>query len=107
MNDIRQEKIKSNLCANIGLLLTLLNLVVSSAFLITGSTSYLLIFTSVTAIASLVLSICGHANANKSGRGKAISIIGIVINAIILATVVVFIGWLILFLQSCSNVEIK
>lgn len=105
---MENEKVKrSNLCASVGFLLTLLNLVVSSAFLITESTAYLLIFTSVTAVISLVLSICGHANAKKSGKGKFLSIAGIVINALILATLVVFLGWFILFLQSCSNVEIK
>ncbi len=83
---------KSNLCAEIGFLLTLLNLVVSIAFIITGSKNYLLIFASVTALLSLIFSIAGAANAQKIEKGKALSVIGIVANVLILAILAVYCG---------------
>ncbi|MDE7440173.1 MAG: hypothetical protein K2N23_06680 [Clostridia bacterium] len=83
---------KSNLCAEIGFLLTLLNLVISIAFIITGSMYYLLIFASATALLSLVLSVIGKFAVYKTGKGNALSITGIVANVLILATLAVYCG---------------
>ena len=83
---------KSNLCAEIGFLLTLLNLVVSIAFIITGSKYYLLIFASITALLSLVLSVIGKFNVRKTDKGNALSIMGIVANVLILSILAVYCG---------------
>lgn len=83
---------KSNLCAQIGLLLTLLNLTISSAFIITGSKNYLFIFTSTMAALSLIVSVVGLLYTPKIGKGKILSITGIIADVLILATLAVFCG---------------
>lgn len=83
---------KSNLCAEIGFLLTLFNLVVSSAFIITGSRNTLLIFASATAAVSLILSAFGKVTAGKTGSGGFLSKAGITANVLILAASAVYCG---------------
>ena len=83
---------KSNLCAEIGFLLTLLNLVVSFAFIITGSKNYLLFFASATALVSLIISVFGKINVGKTGKGNFLSKTGIFANVLILAILAVYCG---------------
>lgn len=105
---MENEKVKkSNLCAQIGFLLTLLNLVVSVGFSIAGTTVWLLVFASVTAGLSLILCIYGKINSRKTGTGKVLSIIGIILNAMILTGIAVFIGGMIFFIESCKNIQIS
>ena len=95
---------KSNLSASVGFLLTLLNLVVSSAFIITGSKVGLFIFSSVTAALSLILCISGKAVAKRTGKGKALSVAGIVINSVILAAMLALAVYLIIGFRSSSQI---
>ena len=83
---------QSNLCAQLGFLLTLFNLVVSSAFIITGSKYLLLIFATVTAVLSLILSSIGKINSRRLERGNILSLIGIIANVLIISTLAVFCG---------------
>ncbi len=104
METIENQKIKrSNTSAIIGFLLTLLNLVISSALLITDSAVALLIFTSVTAALSLILCGAGLSRSKTVVSGKVISVIGIVINVLILSAVLIGLLILILFFRSSSN----
>ena len=100
----REVTKKSNTCAAIGFLLTLLNIVVSVALLIAENASTLLIFTSITALVSLTLCIVGISNANRAGKGKVLSVIGIILNVLILLAVAVFLIFLILFAQACAGI---
>ena len=95
---------KSNLCASVGFLLTLLNVTLSFAFIITDSKWWLLIFSSVTAALSLILCISGRALSRRVGKGKILSITGIVINAVILGLLLAFSIYLIIGMQSSSQV---
>lgn len=107
MENIENEKIKrSNTSAIIGFLLTLLNLVISSALLITDSATALYIFASITSAVSLALCGAGLARSKTTGSGKVISLIGIVINVLIIAALIVFLLALIIFFRSCSDVNI-
>ena len=94
----------SNTCATIGFLLTLLNIAVSVILIVTENATTLLIFTTITALISLTLSIVGISNANRAGRGKAISVIGIVLNILILLAVALFLVFAILFAQACAGI---
>ena len=100
---IRREK-SSNMCSIIGFLLTLLNIAVSIILLVTKNGMTLLIFASITALVSLTLCIVGVSNANKVGKGKGISIFGIIVNVLILLAVGVFIIFIVLFAQACSGI---
>ena len=95
---------QSNVCAIIGFLLTLLNIVISPVLYVTGNFVTLFIFASVTAAVALILSICGVSNARVSGKGKVLSVIGIVINIAILIAAAVYATFLILFIQSCVGI---
>lgn len=97
---------QSNGCASIGFLLTLLNLVVSFALGITENTLTLFIFSGITAVISLVLCIFGDVNSRRAGKGKVISIIGIIFNALILTALIVVATFLLLFIQACSNIQL-
>ena len=94
----------SNTCAIIGFLLTLLNIVVGIVLIVTKNTMTLFIFSSITALISLTLCIVGVSNANRAGKGKAISVIGIILNVLILLAVIVFLVFIILFAQSCAAI---
>lgn len=110
MNNERAERDgnaqKSNTCAVIGFLLTLLNIVVSIILIVTENYGTLMIFSSITALISLALCIVGVSNANRAGKGKLIGVLGIIFNVLILLAVAVFLMILLLFIQSCSNVQI-
>ena len=101
--NVRREK-RSNTCATIGFLLTLLNIAVSVILLVTENTATLLIFASITAFVSLALCIVGVSNSNTAGRGKVISVLGIIFNVMILLAVLFFVVFLILFAQSCAGI---
>ena len=101
--DISRDK-RTNTCATIGFLLTLLNIVVSIILIVTENAATLFIFASVTALVSLTLCIIGVSNANRAGRGKAVSVIGIVLNVLILLAVAFFLVFLILFAQACEGI---
>ena len=74
---MENEKIKQhNTSATVGFLLTLLNLVLSFAFAISGSSVLILIFTSSTALFSLILSIIGFSRSKTIGVGKNIEHFG-------------------------------
>ena len=103
VRNVNGEK-TSNVCAIIGFLLTLLNIVIGVTLIITKNTLTLFIFSSITALISLTLCIVGVSNANRAGKGKAISVIGIVLNVLILLAVVVFLIFIILFAQSCAAI---
>ena len=101
---MENEKIKQhNTSATVGFLLTLLNLVLSFAFAISGSS--ILIFTSSTALFSLILSIIGFSRSKTIGVGKILSISGIVINVLILTAVIALLLIKMFFVPSCSNTE--
>lgn len=93
----------SNMCAIIGFLLTLLNIAVSIILLVTKNGITLLIFASITALVSLTLCIVGVSNANKVGKGKGISVFGIVLNILILLAVALYLVFLMLFVQACAG----
>ena len=95
---------RNNTCATVGFLLTLLNIVISIVLLITENTFTLIIFTSIMAFASLALCIVGVSNANRVGKGKAISIIGIILNVLIILAVAGFLIFLLLFMQACTGI---
>ena len=97
---------KSNTCAVIGFLLTLLNIAVSIILLVTENYGTLMIFASITALVSLALCIVGVSNANRAGKGKVIGVLGIILNVLILLAVAFFLMFLLLFIQSCSNIQI-
>lgn len=104
MENERLENYKTfNTCATIGFLLTLLNIVISVALIITGNMVTFLIFASVTALVSLALCIVGVSNANRAGKGKVLSILGIIFSILILLAVVFFIFGIILFAQACAG----
>ena len=91
---MENEKIKQhNTSATVGFLLTLLNLVL------------ILIFTSSTALFSLILSIIGFSRSKTIGVGKILSISGIVINVLILTAVIALLLIKMFFVPSCSNTE--
>ena len=100
MNDEKQ----SNIFAIIGFLLILLNITVSIILIVIGQMSILLIFASITALISLVLCIFGLSKSKESGRGKALSIIGLILNILILIALALFIGVIILFAEACSGI---
>lgn len=87
---------KSNISAEIGFLLMLLNLVVGSALLLTVSRNYLLIFVSATAGVSIILCIMGLVYAPKLGKGKILSISGITVDTVILAVAAFYIVYIFL-----------
>ena len=104
----KNESIKrSNTCAAIGFLLTLLNIAVSIILIVTENYGTLMIFASITALVSLALCIVGVSNANRAGKGKVMGVLGIILNVLILLAVAFFLIFLLLFIQSCSNVQIK
>lgn len=103
---MENEKFKQhNTSATVGFLLTLLNLVLSFAFAISGSSVLILIFTSSTALFSLILSIIGFSRSKTIGVGKILSISGIVINVLILTAVIALLLIKMFFVPSCSNTE--
>ena len=95
---------KSNTCATVGFLLTLLNIVVSIVLIVTDNVVTCLIFAAVTAFISLIICSYGSANAKKAGKGKAISVIGIILNVLILIAVVLFSIFMLLFIQACTGI---
>ena len=101
--NIKREK-RSNTNAVVGFLLTLFNIAVSIILLVTENTATCLIFSAVTAFISLIICSCGASNANRAGKGKAISVIGIILNVLILIAVVLFLIIVILFAQACAGI---
>ena len=101
--NVRREK-RSNTSATIGFLLTILNIAVSIVLMVTEHMSTLLIFTTIMALISLTLCIVGVSNANNVGRGKGISVFGIILNILIMLAIAVFFIFLILFAQACSGI---
>ena len=103
--NVNRRRVKrSNTSATIGFLLTLLNIVVSIALIITGNTVTLMLFAAITAVISLVLCIVGVSNANMAGKGKFISVLGIILNVLILLAVLFFLIFMILFAQACAGI---
>ena len=101
--NMSREK-RSNASAITGFILTLANIVVSIVLLVTDHAATMLIFTPVTVLISLTLCIVGVSNANRAGKGKGISIFGIIVNILILLAVGVFIIFIVLFAQACSGI---
>ena len=101
--NIRRER-KSNTNAVIGFLLTLFNIAVSIVLGVTQNTATLLIFATVTAFISLIVCSYGNANSKKLGRGKALSVIGIILNVLILIAVALFLLFAMLFAQACAGI---
>ena len=95
---------KSNTSATIGFLLTILNILVSIIFLVTGNTTTCLIFASITALISLILCSYGSGNAKRVGKGRAISIIGIILNVMILVGIALVVFVAIVFAQACVGI---
>lgn len=104
MENERAVEKSYNTCAAIGFLLTLLNIVISVTLIITKNPLTLFIFASVTALISLALCIVGVSNANKAGRGKIISILGIILNVLILLALAGFLAFIVLFAQACASI---
>lgn len=96
---------KSNLYADIGFLLTLLNIVIGFPLIMAKSTLVLLTFSPALAVLSLILCISGKAISKKlDGKGKILSVSGIVLNALILAAVLILFLYLTLGLRSSNGV---
>ena len=105
-NERAQNEKATNTCAAIGFLLTLLNIVVSVALLVTQKGLTFFIFASITALVSLALCIVGVSNANRAGKGKVLSVLGIILNALILLAVAVFLIFIVLFARACAGIII-
>ena len=108
MNDTVQSNSRrskaSNTCAVLGFLLSLLNIAVSILLLVTENGLTFFLFSFITALISLTLCIVGVSNANRAGKGKFISVLGIIFNVMIIIAVSVFLIFLMLFAQSCASV---
>ena len=94
---------RANPCALIGFLLTIVNIGASVTLIILDKASIILISAPIAALISLILSIVGVAKSGRLESGKAISIIGIILNALILIAVAVFFAFIILFVQACAG----
>ena len=95
---------RSNASAIIGFILTLINIAVSIVLLVTDNAATCLIFAAVTAFISLIICITGASKAKESGRGKGLSVFGIVLNVLILIAVALFFTFIILFAQACAGI---
>ena len=94
---------KTNICAILGCILTLVNIAVSVVLIVIGKTAILLPFAAVLALVSLILCACGVSNAKASGKGRGISIFGIVLNALILIAVALFTAFIVIFAKACAG----
>ena len=94
---------RANVCAIIGFVLTLLNIAASIVLIIIKRPQVILLSASVIALISLVLSIVGVAKSGSLGSGRAMSIVGIVLNALILLAVALFLVVIVLFMQACAG----
>ena len=95
---------RTNVCALIGFLLTIINIGASVTLIILDKAGIILISAPVAALISLILCIVGVSKSGRLESGKAISIIGIVLNALILLAAAAFLTFIILFAQVCADI---
>ena len=101
--NMRRER-NTNVCAIVGFVLTLLNIAVSIILIVTDHVGVCLIFAAITAFISLIVCSYGKINAKKTEKGKALSVIGIILNILIIIAAVLFSIFLLLFIQACSGI---
>ena len=93
-----------NLYAILGFLLTLANIAVNVILIVTKHGAAVLVVATIAALAGIVLCSMGISRAKIVGKGRGLSVFGLVLNILILIAAGLFTIFLVLFVQACTGI---
>ena len=93
-----------NLYAILGFLLTLANIAVNVVLIVTKHGAAVLVVATIAALVGIVLCSMGVSRAKMVGKGRGLSVFGLVLNILILIAVALFTLFLVIFIQACSGI---